>query len=171
MTWTLAAAAGLCATLLIFARSRRDPQIATESSRSSYPAAPPVPKAEPERITQRPVEPDTPPAKTCPVCLGEYPGTHRFCVRDGAPLADGHASGAVSQGLICPTCRRGYPADAGFCPEDADELVPFGLFGAASATRPSMRLDGHKICPECGVRHATVHLFCGHDGVELVVVN
>jgi hypothetical protein len=73
--------------------------------------------------------------------------------------------------MICPTCRRGYTSDASFCPEDSDELVPYGLFGAASATRPPIRLDGHKICPECGVRHATGHVFCGQDGAELVVVN
>lgn len=108
---------------------------------------------------------------TCPVCLGEYPNTHRFCVRDGAPLASGNASSPISQGMICPTCRRGYPADATHCPEDADELVPFGLYGAATATRPPVRLDGHKICPECGARHPSTHFFCGRDGAELVVVN
>ena len=73
--------------------------------------------------------------------------------------------------MICPTCRRGYPSDSSFCPEDADELVPYGLYGAASSTRPPLRLDTNKICPECGIRHAAAHLFCGHDGAELVVVN
>jgi predicted amidophosphoribosyltransferase len=84
---------------------------------------------------------------------------------------EGHAPGPFAQGMICPTCRRGYPFDAGFCPEDADELVPYGLYGAASATRPPLRLDANKICPECGIRHAAAHLFCGHDGTQLVVVN
>lgn len=112
-----------------------------------------------------------PPVRSCPVCLGEYPPSKRFCVRDGAPLHEGPASGPFSQGMICPTCRRGYTSDASFCPEDSDELVPYGLFGASSATRPQIRLDSHKICPECGVRHAAAHLFCGQDGAELVVVN
>jgi len=79
--------------------------------------------------------------------------------------------GPFSQGMIFPTCRRGYTSDASFCPEDSDELVPYGLFGASGATRPPIQLDSRKICPECGVRHASGHLFCGHDGTELVIVN
>ena len=114
---------------------------------------------------------ECPPVRSCPVCLGEYPSENRFCVRDGAPLNDGRSSGPFSQGMICPTCRRGYASDASFCPEDADELVPYGLFGAANATRPPLRLDANKICPECGLRHQAAHLFCGTDGSELVVVN
>jgi len=73
--------------------------------------------------------------------------------------------------MICPTCRRGYAQDASFCPEDADELVPYGLYGAATSTRPPMKVDSRKICPECGERHASVHAFCGRDGTELVAVN
>ena len=111
------------------------------------------------------------PIHSCPVCLSEYAPDKRYCVRDGALLVEGCASGSFSQGMICPTCRRGYPSDASFCPEDADELVPYGLYGAASATRSPIRLDAHKICPECGVRHAAAHVFCGQDGTELVVVN
>jgi hypothetical protein len=109
--------------------------------------------------------------RSCPVCLVEYTPDKRYCVRDGAPLSDGCASGSLSQGMICPTCRRGYPADASFCPEDSDELLPYGLYGAASSTKSPIRLDTSKICPECGVRHAPAHLFCGRDGAELVVVN
>jgi len=109
--------------------------------------------------------------KSCPVCLSEYPTQNRFCVRDGAGLMEDRPSGPFAQGMICPTCRRGYPSDASFCPEDADELVPYGFYGAASATRPPLRLDANKICPECGIRHAAAHIFCGHDGSELVVVN
>ena len=105
------------------------------------------------------------------MCLSEYPTRDRFCVRDGAELMEGCSSGPFTQGMICPTCRRGYPFDARFCPEEADELVPYGLYGAASATRPPLRLDANKICPECGIRHAATHLFCGHDGTQLVVVN
>ena len=105
------------------------------------------------------------------MCLSEYPTRDRFCVRDGAELMEGSSSGPFTQGMICPTCRRGYPFDARFCPEDADELVPYGLYGAASATRPPLRLDATKICPECGIRHAAAHLFCGDDGTQLVVVN
>lgn len=157
--------------LLFLSRSRRGLQNVTVSSRSSHPSAAPPPEAAPARIAVRPEAPEAPSSMTCPVCLGEYPATHRFCVRDGAPLADRRASASISQGMICPTCRRAYPADASYCPEDADELVPFGLYGAASATRPPTRLDGRKICPECGVQHATAHLFCGRDGAELVVVN
>jgi RNA polymerase subunit RPABC4/transcription elongation factor Spt4 len=111
------------------------------------------------------------PMKSCPVCLSEYPTRNHFCVRDGAVLIEGCSSGPFAQGMICPTCRRGYPLDASYCPEDADELVPYGLYGAASATRPVLRLDARKICPECGIRHAAAHLFCGHDGSELVLVN
>jgi predicted amidophosphoribosyltransferase len=73
--------------------------------------------------------------------------------------------------MICPTCRRGYPLDASFCPEDADELVPYGLFGAASSTRPPTKPCASKICPECGAHHASTHVFCGDDGSELVIVN
>jgi len=105
------------------------------------------------------------------VCLSEYPTRNRFCVRDGAELMEGQSAGPFAQGMICPTCRRGYPFDSSYCPEDADELVPYGLYGAASATRPPLRLDTHKICPECGIRHASAHLFCGEDGTELVAVN
>lgn len=105
------------------------------------------------------------------MCLSEYPTRNRFCVRDGAELMDGQSSGPFSQGMICPTCRRGYPFDSSFCPEDADELMPYGLYGAASSTRPPLMLDIHKICPECGIRHAATHLFCGQDGTELVAVN
>ena len=105
------------------------------------------------------------------MCLSEYPTRDRFCVRDGAELLEGCSSGPFTQGMICPTCRRGYPFDARFCPEDADELVPYGLYGAASATHPTVRLDASKICPECGIRHAATHLFCGNDGTQLVVVN
>ena len=96
----------------------------------------------------------TAPIHSCPVCLSEYAPDKRYCVRDGALLAQGCASGAFSQGMICPTCRRGYPSDASFCPEDADELVPYGLYGAASSTRSPIRLDANKICPECGVSKA-----------------
>ena len=35
----------------------------------------------------------------------------------------------------------------------------------------SEEIPEDEICPECGVRHAAVHLFCGQDGAELVVVN
>ncbi len=105
------------------------------------------------------------------MCLSEYPTRNRFCVRDGAALMEGPSSGPLAQGMICPTCRRGYPFDSSYCPEDADELVPYGLYGAASSTRPPLRLDTHKICPECGIRHASAHVFCGQDGAELVAVN
>ena len=117
------------------------------------------------------MKPEPAPLRSCPVCLSEYPTRNRFCVRDGAELTEGCSSGPFSQGMICPTCRRGYPFDARFCPEDADELVPYGLYGAASSTRPRLRLDANKICPECGIRHAAAHLFCGDDGAQLVVVN
>jgi hypothetical protein len=106
------------------------------------------------------------------VWIGEtYQGQRWSVSWDGAELSEGRPSGLFSHGMICPTCRRGYPSDAGFCPEDADELVPYGLYGAASSTRPKHRLDAHKICPECGIRHAALHLFCGQDGTELVIVN
>lgn len=110
-------------------------------------------------------------SKSCPVCLSEYPTGNRFCVRDGAELMEGQSERPSAQGMICPTCRRGYAFDSSYCPEDADELVPYGLYGAASSTRPLVRLDVHKICPECGIRHASAHVFCGEDGTELVVVN
>jgi len=109
--------------------------------------------------------------RSCPVCLTEYGTRNRFCVNDGAELIEGPPAGPFSQGMICPTCRRGYAQDASFCPEDADELVPYGLYGAATSTRPPMKVDSRKICPECGERHASVHAFCGRDGTELVAVN
>ncbi|MBW1754680.1 MAG: hypothetical protein JRJ80_00775 [Deltaproteobacteria bacterium] len=117
------------------------------------------------------MKPEPAPVRSCPVCLSEYPTRNRFCVRDGAELMEGCSSGPFAQGMICPTCRRGYPFDARFCPEDADELLPYGLYGAASSTRPQLMLDANKICPECGIRHAAAHLFCGHDGTQLVIVN
>jgi len=123
------------------------------------------------RASQPAEEPEPTPSKSCPVCLSEYPTRDRFCVRDGAELMEGPSSGPFAQGMICPTCRRGYPFDSSYCPEDADELVPYGLYGAASSTRPPLRLDTHKICPECGIRDASAHLFCGQDGTELVAVN
>jgi len=125
----------------------------------------------PARASQPAEEPEPAPSKSCPVCLSEYPTRNRFCVRDGAELLEGQSSGPFAQGMICPTCRRGYPFDSSYCPEDADELVPYGLYGAASSTRSPLRLDTHKICPECGIRHASAHLFCGQDGTELVAVN
>ena len=56
-------------------------------------------------------------------------------------------------------------------PEDAEELVPYGLYGAASSTRRPFKIDANKICPECGIHHAPSHLFCRQDGTELVTVN
>ena len=166
MSWSLVALAVLSLTLAAMVRARgpRAQSTAHAVPRSASPS-------EPAEATERRAEAKAAPTRSCPVCLSEYPPQNRFCVRDGAPLSDGCTSGLFSQGMICPTCRRGYPSDASFCPEDADELVPYGLFGAASSTRPPIRLDGNKICPECGVRHAAVHLFCGHDGTELVIVN
>jgi predicted nucleic acid-binding Zn ribbon protein len=129
------------------------------------------PDTQPSGRPQHGMEPKATPMRSCPVCLSEFPTRDRFCVRDGAELMEGSSSGPFTQGMICPTCRRGYPFDARFCPEDADQLVPYGLYGAASATRPPLRLDTNKICPECGIRHAAAHLFCGDDGTQLVVVN
>lgn len=119
---------------------------------------------------QRP-EPDSHPTRSCPVCLSDYPAQNRFCFRDGAALVEGLNAGSFVQGMICPACRRGYPADASFCPEDAEELVPYGLYGAASSARFPLKIEASKICPECGVRHAPSHVFCGQDGTELVIVN
>jgi len=169
MAWSLGALAVLALALLGLLRAR--------ARRESSPAGALTPQSSrpsdgiPLGASAHAAAPEGPPVRSCPVCLGEYPPQNRFCVRDGAPLHDGRPAGPFSQGMICPTCRRGYASDASFCPEDADELVPYGLFGAANATRPPLRLDAHKICPECGVRHAPAHLFCGHDGSELVVVN
>ena len=168
MAWSIAALAVLSAALLVLTRARR-----TERARANgHPSAAPRSRAS-EGIPAGASKdgPESAPVRSCPVCLSEYAPHNRFCVRDGAPLNDGRSSGPFSQGMICPTCRRGYPSDASFCPEDADELVPYGMYGAASTTRPSLRLDGNKICPECGVRHAAGHVFCGNDGTELVVVN
>ena len=165
MTWLIAACSLIAAGLWLWKRGSSNEGIVT-----SYP--PSADRGRDESMPRRTPPPPVPQAlRSCPVCHAEYAPKKRFCVRDGAPLIDGSASGPFSQGMICPTCRRGYTADASFCPEDSDELVPYGLYGAASATRPPLDLEGHKICPECGVRHATAHLFCGHDGSELVVVN
>lgn len=160
----------LAVALVVPARLRRGRQ--GQSKESPGGKRPDLRGDPPRACPSRPAEePDAAPFKSCPVCLSEYPTQNRFCVRDGAELMEGHSSGPFAQGMICPTCRRGYPFDSSYCPEDADELVPYGLYGAASSTRPPLRLDAHKICPECGIRHASVHLFCGQDGTELVVVN
>jgi len=165
MAWFVAALVVLAVALVAPARLRR--------GRRRPPAEPPDGRHPDESPrTLRPAEePEPTPSKSCPVCLSEYPTRNRFCVRDGVELVEGQSSGPFTQGMICPTCRRGYPFDSSYCPEDADELVPYGLYGAASSTRPPLRLDTHKICPECGIRHASAHLFCGQDGTELVAVN
>lgn len=169
MAWSLVLLPLLAVTLVAFTIALRRRRTLTDGSRSrpSSAARPDAPA--PGRRGSS--EPEPLPVKSCPVCLSEYPTRDRFCVRDGAGLMEGSSSGPFTQGMICPTCRRGYPFDARFCPEDADELVPYGLYGAASTTRPPLRLDANKICPECGIRHAAAHLFCGDDGTQLVVVN
>lgn len=166
VAWSIAVLAALGSALLALLLARRMRRTVAASSDS-------IEAVSSDRPTLRvaPSAPAEASARSCPVCHSEYPAANRFCVRDGAPLADGRASGPFSPGMICPTCRRGYPSDTAFCPEDADELVPYGLFGTSSWTRPPVRLDGSKICPECGARHQAAHLFCGHDGAELVIVN
>jgi uncharacterized OB-fold protein len=164
MAWGIVGLAMLAAAAVIWKRTQTRTVTRTvhrvgSGSPSTVPAT---------RLTPRP---EALPVRSCPVCHSEYAPQNRFCVRDGAPLTDGPVSGPFSHGMICPTCRRGYAPDASFCPEDSDELMPYGLYGAASATRPPMPLDGNKICPECGVQHVGGHIFCGHDGAELVVVN
>ena len=170
MAWPFAALVVLAVALVALVRVRRRRRMVTSDSPSS-PRADAPEDTGPPRASRPAAEPDRTPMKSCPVCLSEYPTQNRFCVRDGATLMEDRPSGPFAQGMICPTCRRGYPFDASFCPEDADELVPYGFYGAASSTRPALRLDANKICPECGIRHAAAHLFCGHDGSELVVVN
>lgn len=170
MAWSLAVLVLLVAGLAVLAKGRRLWELLTTKPSSSR--GPRAQRGLPSVLPGSPsIEPQTASVKSCPVCLSEYATRHRFCVRDGVELTEGRTPGPFAQGMICPTCRRGYPSDAGFCPEDADELVPYGLYGAASATRPPLRLDANKICPECGIRHAAAHLFCGHDGTQLVVVN
>ena len=170
MAWSLALLPVLAFTLVALRKARHRRQTVTPNSPPSSPQALGADTQAPRR--SRPArEAEAPAIRSCPVCLAEYPTQNRFCVRDGAELMEGSSSGPFSQGMICPTCRRGYPFDGRFCPEDADELMPYGLYGAASATRPSLRLDAHKICPECGIRHAPAHLFCGSDGTQLVVLN
>ncbi len=167
MAWSLAALVLLTVGVAALTRRQRGRRRGNDESPSlaCRPESSKLPRA------AEPAPEQQPPVKSCPACLAEYPPRNRYCVRDGAELIEGRSRGPFSQGMICPTCRRGYPIDASFCPEDADELVPYGLFGAASSTRPPVRPNARKICPECGVRHAPTHLFCGHDGAELVVVN
>jgi len=170
MAWSLALLPVLVIALTALKKAQGRQQAATRDS-------PPSQHPDAHRDIQPPprpgsaAAPEPTPLRSCPVCLSEYPTRDRFCVRDGVELMEGGSPGPFTQGMICPTCRRGYPFDARFCPEDADELVPYGLYGAASATRPPLRLDANKICPECGIRHAAAHLFCGNDGTQLVVVN
>jgi len=170
MAWSVAALLVLAVALVAPAELRR-----RRRRRAGDPPASPRPTSKrdsaPVRASGPAGEPEPTPLKSCPLCLSEYPTKNRYCVRDGAKLMDCQSSGSFAQGMICPTCRRGYPFDSSFCPEDADELVPYGLYGAASSTRPPLRLDTNKICPECGVRHAATHVFCGEDGTELVAVN
>jgi hypothetical protein len=166
MAWALAASTILIALVAIGVLRGRHPRTATRPrvSTSGSPAKPGSGAAA-EAKRDRPVP------RNCPVCLSEYPEPNRFCVRDGAALVQGKSHGPFAPGMICPACRRGYPADASFCPEDAEELVPYGLYGAASSTKPPLRIDVSKICPECGIHHAPSHFFCRQDGTELVVVN
>ena len=162
MAWSLIASMILVA-IGAWALGRRR---ATADSRSKHKDVP-----KPELGTAHEPAPPRQLPKSCPVCQSEYPAPNRFCVRDGAALVEGRSSGPFAQGMICPACRRGYPADASFCPEDAEELMPYGLYGAASSTRRPFKIDANKICPECGIRHAPSHLFCRQDGTELVTVN
>lgn len=166
MAWSLAISTCLLAAAAALIRRRGKRKAATGRSASRPKAGAEAPGA-----ALRKPEPAHQPPKTCPVCLSEYAEPSRFCVRDGAALVGARGPGPLAQGMICPACRRGYPADASFCPEDAEELVPYGLYGAASATRPPLRIDANKICPECGIPHAPSHFFCRQDGTELVVVN
>lgn len=166
MAWSVAISTCLVALIAVLAHRRRRKKTATANSLSRASL-----REKPEQPASRASAPDRPLPKTCPVCLSEYPAANRFCVRDGAALAEGRAPGPFAQGMICPACRRGYPADACFCPEDAEELVPYGLYGAASSTRSPLRINANKICPECGIHHAPSHFFCRQDGTELVVVN
>ncbi|MGD8316500.1 MAG: hypothetical protein PVH21_18020 [Myxococcales bacterium] len=166
MAWSLAISVCLVAAATVLFRPGRKKKTATGRSSSKRNSS-----AQVEGTGVRRPEPSPRPPKTCPVCLSEYPDPNRFCVRDGAALVEGRGLGPFSQGMICPACRRGYPADASFCPEDAEELVPYGLYGAASSTKPPLRIDANKICPECGIPHAPSHSFCRQDGTELVVVN
>jgi hypothetical protein len=171
MAWSLVVPAILGAALALFTVRGMWRRFARRTTdRSGSHGRPFNAEKAPSEGTKR-AEPEPAAVKSCPVCLSEFSPKNRFCVRDGAELTDGRSESSFAQGMICPTCRRGYPLDSRFCPEDADDLVPYGLYGAASATRPSLRLDANKICPECGVRHAPAHSFCGNDGTELVVVN
>ena len=170
MAWSLALVPLIALALIALKKARRHRRTVIDSSPSGWPHAVGADTQPPGR-SHAAGDPEATPIRSCPVCLAEYPTRDRFCVRDGAELMEGSSSSPLSQGMICPTCRRGYPFDARFCPEDADELVPYGLYGAANATRPPLRLDANKICPECGIRHAAAHLFCGDDGTQLVVVN
>jgi hypothetical protein len=170
MAWSLAVLLALGISIAAGTKVRRRRRTATGDSSPSTRASAEL-DTRPSQGSPPGMKPEPAPMRSCPVCLSEYPTQNRFCVRDGAELMEGCSSGPFAQGMICPTCRRGYPFDARFCPEDADELVPYGLYGAASSTRPHLMLDANKICPECGIRHAAAHLFCGHDGTQLVVVN
>jgi len=165
MGWSVAAVLVLAVGLAGLVRLQNERRTMTTDSSSLGPKDEESPPTRCQPPEQRPA------LKSCPACLAEYHPRNRYCVRDGAELSDRRSAGPFSQGMVCPTCRRGYPLDASFCPEDADELMPYGVFGAASSTRPPIRLDANKICPECGAHQAPTHLFCGDDGSELVVVN
>jgi hypothetical protein len=162
----LVGAVVLLGSLWLLARRRRRARMSADARPPEEAVSKPAPSVTREASGETPLA-----VKSCPVCLVEYPPRNHFCVRDGAELMDGPPPGPFSLGMICPTCRRGYPHDASFCPDDSDELVPYGLYGAASSTRPPQSLDSRKICPECGERHTSAHTFCGQDGTELVVVN
>lgn len=165
MAWPFAAVALLTLAGAVLALWQRRNKVTPDSRDlprdGEHGALPPAALGRPQESAPR----------SCPICLCEYPSQSRFCVRDGAELLEGGAGGPFSPGMICPTCRRGYTSDSSFCPDDADELMPYGLYGAASSTRPPLRLGASKICPECGARQAAAHSFCGRDGTELVVVN
>ena len=163
---TLLTLGGLLAVgaAVVMLRSRATTK-ALERQEEDQAIPPPLPRSQP------PPPDEGPRARHCPVCLNEYWGEFRFCAVDGAELKEGAARSSFVPGLICPTCRRGYPSDATFCPEDLDELIPYGLYGAAAQKQPPQRLAAGKICPECGDRYATAQTFCVRDGAVLVVVN
>lgn len=114
----------------------------------------------------------------CPSCRREFEPSWRFCPHDASRLVPGPQMlarvAAQKQGShVCLTCRRAYEGGIRYCPHDGGDLVPMAVYEAACNHDVEHEPTGvvAKICPRCQGRYDYASIFCGKDGVELVVLN
>lgn len=118
----------------------------------------------------------------CPMCTREFDGDLRYCPHDATRLVStpallAHATKKSKPNHICPACRRVFDASVRYCPHDGADLLPVTMSRAISVAPEHHSHDDDdpdeigKICPECRVRYRYGVVFCGKDGVELVVLN